>query len=219
MRQVWRGLRWLAALAFGLLCVAVAAYAFAFFYVRNASIGNPFDANFAVAGWAVPGHLFGGGLALLLAPLQLLTGLRRRWPRLHRLGGGLYAGGILVGAISALALAPQAQGGWASGSGFVLLALVWIGTTATGIRYALIGDYERHRRWMFRSVALTASAVTLRLMLGIGAAAMHWPFLAVYITAAWTCWTFNLAVCELLLRWPRRRARLDARRRLAALAR
>lgn len=215
--KVW--LRWGAALTFGLSCVAVAVYAFTFFHYRDASMGNPFDARFVVSGWDVPGHLFGAGLALLLAPLQLLTGARRRWPRLHRLGGGLYAGGILIGGLSALSLATHAQGGWASGSGFVLLALAWMGVTAHGIRYAVIGDYERHRRWMCRSVALTASAVTLRLMLGVGAAAMHWPFLTVYITAAWACWTFNLAVCELLLRWPQIRARFAAGRRLAALPR
>lgn len=213
---MWRGttvwLRRAAALVFGLGCLAVAVYAFTFFS-RDTSLGNPFDARFVVSGWDVPGHIFGAGLALLLAPLQLLGGVRRRWPRLHRLGGGVYAGAILIAAISALSLSRHAQGGVASGSAFALLAVIWVGCTAMGIGYAIRRDFVNHRRWMFRSVALTASAVTLRIMLGVGAAAMQWPFLPVYITAAWSCWTLNLALCELILRWPAIRARLAAQRR------
>ena len=212
---MWRGTVWLrgtAALVFGLGCLAVALYAFTFFS-RDTSLDNPFDARFVVSGWAVPGQIFGAGLALLLAPLQLIGAIRRRWPRLHRLGGGVYAGAILIAAVSALSLSRHSQGGAASGSAFALLALVWVGCTATGIAYAIRRDFENHRRWMLRSVALTASAVTLRIMLGVGAGAMQWPFLPVYITAAWACWTVNLALCELILRWPALRARLAARRR------
>ncbi|MGH8083149.1 MAG: DUF2306 domain-containing protein [Lysobacter sp.] len=214
-----RGTVWLqrtAALVFGLSCLAVAVYAFTFFS-RNTNLSNPFDARFVVSGWDVPGHIFGAGLALLLAPLQLLTGLRRRWPRLHRLGGGLYAGAILIAAISALSLSRHAQGGAASGSAFALLAVIWVGCTAMGIGYAIRRDFENHRRWMFRSVALTASAVTLRIILGVGAAAMHWPFIPVYIAAAWACWTVNLAVCELILRWPSIRLRVTAQHGLSAV--
>ncbi|MEH6420674.1 DUF2306 domain-containing protein [Pseudomonas sp. CGJS7] len=211
MRLLSICLRWTAALLFGLGCFAVAYYAFTFFS-REINLNNPFTARFVVSGWDVPGHIFGAGLALLLAPLQLLSGVRRRWPRLHRLGGGVYAGSILIAAVSALSLAPHAQGGWASGSAFVLLALLWVGFTATGIGYAIRRDFANHRRWMIRSVALTASAVTLRLILGVGAGALHLPMLPVYITAAWACWTVNLALAELILRWPAIRARRAARR-------
>lgn len=215
MRRAAVWLRRAAALAFGLGCLAVAAYAFTFFS-RDTDLSNPFTARFVVSGWDVPGHIFGAGLALLLAPLQLLTGLRRRWPRLHRLGGGVYAGAIAIAAISGLSLARHAQGGAASGSGFALLAIAWVGCTAMGIVYALRRDFDRHRRWMIRSVALTASAVSLRIILGVGIAVMHQPFLTVYITAAWACWTVNLAVCELILRWPSIRARLATRRERSA---
>ena len=189
---------WLAALA----CAALAAYAFAYLYGEFRP-DNPFDAQFAVSGLDVPGHLFGAGLALLLAPLQLNGGVRRRWPRLHRIGGWLYAGAILIGGLSGLSLARHAQGGAASGVGFALLAAVWITVTAVGIGYAIAGDTARHRRWMWRSIALTTSALTLRIILGVGAGPLQLPFVPVYIFAAWTCWTFNLAVCETWLRWPR----------------
>lgn len=183
-----------------LACAALAAYAFAYLYGEFRP-HNPFDAQFAVSGLDVPGHLFGAGLALLLAPLQLNAWVRRRWPRLHRLGGWLYAGAILIGGLSGLSLARHAQGGAASGAGFALLAAVWIAVTAVGIGYAIAGDTARHRRWMWRSIALTTSALTLRIILGVGTGPLQLPFVPVYVFAAWSCWTFNLAVCETWLRW------------------
>lgn len=204
---------------FAVLCVAVAAYAFGYLYLAYRS-GDPFAARFAVSGRDVPVHFFGAGLALLLAPLQLNTRLRQRLPRLHRLGGWLYVAAVLIGAGSGLSLSAHAQGGAASGLGFAMLAVVWLGVTACGIRHAIAGDIARHRRWMCRSVALTFSAVTLRGMLGLGAGALQLPFLSVYIAAAWLSWLVNLAGCELILRWPEIRARRARRaaRRSAALA-
>jgi uncharacterized membrane protein len=141
---------------------------------------------------------------LLLAPLQVWGGLRRRWPRLHRQVGWLYVAAVLIGGVSGLSLARNAQGGWITGSGFSLLAVTWLWMTALGVGYAIAGDYESHRRWMLRSVALTAAAITLRLMLFVGQGVLHLPFMTVYISAAWGCWTINLALCELWLRWSRR---------------
>lgn len=198
-----RAARGLALLVLALLCLGVAVYAWRFLY-GDVHPRNPFMLSFARAGLGVPAHFFFGGLALALAPLQLSQTLRRRWPRAHRLAGWLYALCILVGGIGALALAPRAQGGWPSATAFTLLGLIWIGVTAAGVAYAVAGDYARHRAWMCRSVALTTAAVTLRLMLGAGMAA-GLPFLSVYITAAWASWLLNLAICEVLLRWPARR--------------
>jgi len=200
------GFRWLARgaayVVFALSCAAIAVYALKFLY-GPFQPRNPLHARFALSGWSVPAHFFFAGFALLLAPLQVNAWLRGRWPRVHRVGGWLYAGCVLVGGAGALALAPQAQGGLVNTVAFTLLALLWIAATAIGIGCAVAGDMARHRRWMWRSVALTASAVTLRLILGVGLGVLHAPFMPVYIVAAWGCWTINLALCEL---WLRRRA-------------
>lgn len=200
--RMWIGrlTRGAAMAVFALLCAAVALYAFRYLE-GNFRPGNPFDRHFAVAGLAVPAHLFGAGLALLLAPLQLSGRLRRRLPRLHRVAGWLYTAGVLIGGMGGLLLARSAHGGLASGSGFALLAVAWLVSTGLGIRHAIVGDHARHQRWMWRSVALTSSAVTLRLMLAIGQGVLHLPFVTVYIAAAWLCWTLNLAIVEGGLRW------------------
>lgn len=182
-----------------LACATTAAYAFAYLYLAFRS-GDPFAARFAISGWNVPAHFFGAGLALLLVPLQLSATVRRRWPGLHRVGGLLSAAAVLVGGVSGLSLAQHAQGGWPTRLGFSVLSLLWIGVTVNGIRLAIAGELARHRRWMAYSIALTAGAVTLRLMLGLGAGALHLPFMAVYVTASWASWLINLALCAWLLR-------------------
>lgn len=195
-----------ASLAFTLLCAAVSVYAFSFLSgALKPEAGNPLHAKFALSGIDVPAHFFGGGLALLLAPLQMSGWVRRRIPRLHRISGGLYAGGVLIAGLAGLSLARDAQGGAATSLGFGLLGVAWLITTGLGLGYALAGNLVKHRDWMWRSIALTASAVTLRLILGVGLGVLHLSFPLVYLAAAWGCWTFNLAACELALRWQRAR--------------
>lgn len=201
--------RWAMWAMFTLLAFAVAAYALTLLS-RPFETGNPFSVKFAISGVDVPLHFFIAGLALVLAPVQLSAGLRRRWPALHRLSGWLYVASILVGSITGFSLALHAQGGIPSRASFILMSLLWPCLTAMGIWGAIAGDIAGHRRWMCRSVALTYSAVTLRLILGIGFGALHLPFIPVYIVAAWLGWSINLAVCELTLRWPAIRARRKA---------
>lgn len=203
--------RGLAKALFAVLSVAVAGYAFSYLY-QAFRVDDPFAAQFAVSGVDVPLHFFLAGLALLLGPLQLSGALRRRWPAAHRLCGWLYAGALLVASGSALSLALHAQGGVVARAGFVVLALLWPCVTAIGIARAVAHDFEGHRRWMCRSVALTFAAVTLRVMLGLGAGALELPFMAVYAASAWLSWLINLVVCEALLRWPAVRARRAAAR-------
>ena len=200
---------------FSLACLATAAYAFAYLFMAVRG-GDPFAARFAISGLDVPAHFFGAGLALLMVPLQLSGWIRRRWPALHRLGGWLSAVAILVGGVSGLSLAQHAQGGWASRLGFSLLSLLWLAVTANGIRLAIAGQRDRHRRWMAYSMALTSGAVTLRVMLALGTGVLGWPFMPVYVGTSWASWLFNLAVCAWLLRLQRPASRARAGSRWAS---
>lgn len=204
-RVAWWSMRGLFALA----CLGVAAYAFAYLYGQFRP-GDAFAAQFAIAGWPVPAHFFGAGLALLLVPLQISASIRRRLPALHRLGGWLYVFAVAIGSVSGFMLALDAQGGLPSQIGFTVLSLLWPVFTAIGIGKAIAGDTVAHRRWMCRSIALTTGAITLRVMLGTGMA-LQFPFMTVYVAAAWLSWMFNLAVCELMLRWPALSRRLGMR--------
>jgi hypothetical protein len=199
-----RLLRGLAILAFTVFSIAVAAYAFTYLY-REHSPYDRFAARFAVSGLDVPAHFFGAGLALLLVPLQLSAAVRRRMPRLHRLGGWLSASGILAAGVAALPMSRHTQGGAATGVALAALAVAWLFCMGNGIRRVVAGDLAGHRRWMCRTAALTFAAVTLRLILGAGIA-LQLPSLPVYVFATWACWPLNLAACELLLRRPATRS-------------
>ena len=133
-----RLLRGLAILAFTVLSIAVAAYAFAYLY-REHSPHDRYAAQFAVSGLDVPAHFFGAGLALLLTPLQLSGAVRRLAPCLHRLSGWLSASGILVAAVAALSMSRHTQGGAATGVALAVLALAWLFCMGSGIRRIVAG--------------------------------------------------------------------------------
>jgi len=191
--------RWIWAVLFTLSSAAIAIHAFDYLY-REFNPRNPFHSSFALAGWAVPAHFFGAGLALVLAPLQLSRSLRSRWPALHRAGGWVYVSAVMIGGVAGLLLAPRAQGGWTTGTSFLLLGLLWLACTGRALALAVQGQPQAHRRWMLRSAALTFSAVTLRIYLGVGIALLGLNFGHAYLAAAWLCWPVNLLLVELYLR-------------------
>ena len=140
---------------------------------------------------------------LLLWPLQTVRASRRRHPVVHRWVGRVYVLGVLVAGTSGAVAAIGTTAGPVAGAGFLLLGLLWIGCTLEALLRIRGGDVEGHRRWMVRSVALTLSAVTLRLYLG-GATATGADFDAVYPAIAWLCWVPNLVVAQWwLARHPR----------------
>ena len=103
--------------------------------------------------------------------------------------------GILVGGLGGLRLAFDSVGGWVTHAGFGLLAVAWLATGAMAYRTIRAGRVAAHQGWMIRNYSLTYAAVTLRLMLGVGAAAGV-AFLDVYQVVAWACWIPNLLVAE-----------------------
>ncbi len=202
----------LAGLVFALSCAAIAAHSLNYLSVQF-NPNNPFHVSYASGGWPVPAHFYFAGVALLVAPVQLSQGLRRRWPALHRCVGWLYVGCVTVAGFAGVVLAFAAQGGWSTGASFLALALLWLYTTAMALIGVIGGDIAAHRRWMLRSVALTFAAVTLRIYLGLGLAVFALPFLQAYLIAAWACWPLNLIAVECYLRWsarPQRRGAIES---------
>ena len=191
---------------FSVMCVGVAYYAFYYLH-QQINLNNPFHTKFAESGWVVPGHFFGSGLALLLVPLQMSHKLRTWSVSVHRTVGWLYVFAVVIGGVSGFIMAFDAHGGWVTGLGFGSLAVLWLLVTANAIRYAIKKDIYRHRLWMYRSIALTTAAITLRIFLGLGLGVLHLPFLTVYVPTAWLCWILNVLICELLLFYQMKRPR------------
>lgn len=138
-------------------------------------------------------------LALMLMPFQLLPRLRARRPAMHRWIGRSYAVLVLLSGLGGLAMAVGTEAGPVAATGFALLAVLWLGTTATGVWKARVGDIAEHRLWMIRSAALIFAGVTLRLELPLLiASGLEFP--TAYTIVAWLCWVPNLLVAEWILR-------------------
>ena len=153
------------------------------------------------APWRLWGHILGGPLALALAPLQLSVWLRQRCPRVHRWSGRLYGAAVLIAGLAGMTLAPTSDASNFARAGFVVLGVLWLFSTFKGIQFAMRGDLSRHRWWMERSIALTFSAVTLRLIMG-PLMASGWSVAQTYDITAWGSWVLNLAILEI---WQRKR--------------
>ncbi|MNT26841.1 hypothetical protein D3C72_1624390 [compost metagenome] len=144
-------------------------------------------------------HAVSASLALMLGPLQFVASLRSRFPVIHRWTGRGYALAIAVAWLSSLPMAVHTMTGAVAATGFFVLGVVWAVTTGMGVACALQRRFAEHRRWMIRSYALTAAAITLRIYLGASLAAgideqLSYPFIA------WLCWVPNLLGAEWYLR-------------------
>lgn len=161
------------------------------------NLAMPGMAHFVIeAPWRLWGHILGGPLALALATVQLSGRLRARWPGLHRWSGRLYGVAVLAAGMAGLTLAPTSISSEFARAGFMALAVVWMGATARGISLAIQGDLARHRWWMERSIALTFSAVTLRLIM-LPLVMAGWTPSETYDVTAWGAWMLNLVMLDL----------------------
>tara|TARA_R110000868_G_scaffold58183_5_gene179822 strand:+ start:27697 stop:28368 length:672 start_codon:yes stop_codon:yes gene_type:complete len=143
-------------------------------------------------------HAGAATLAIVLGPFQFLPGLRRRRPRVHHLIGRLYVTGCFLGGISGLGLAIGTTSGPLVTIGFGSMAIAWMYTTFRGIRAAIAGQYETHRRWMVRSFAVTLAAVSLRIFLPLMLISGVDSTLA-YLVICYACWIPNLVLAEIWL--------------------
>lgn len=136
-------------------------------------------------------HTLGGATALMLAPFQLL---KEKANRLHRTIGYAYVFAVLLSSAGGLYMAQEAYGGFPSVLALSILAVIWPICTGIGVYKALTGQFDAHREWMMRSIALTLAAITLRLI-----SPVLYQFYSLYEAQQiiyWSCWIINLVIVE-----------------------
>ncbi|ETS75773.1 hypothetical protein PFICI_12717 [Pestalotiopsis fici W106-1] len=107
-------------------------------------------------------HIVGGLTAMLLGPFQFLASIRRKYPKVHRWIGRLYALGILMGGINAFYVSFTSLCRPLGQYAFAFLGLIWLATAAMGMSTIWSGQVAQHRNWMARNFSLTYAAVMLR---------------------------------------------------------
>ena len=120
----------------------------------------------ATAGMAV--HLALGAIILILGPIQLIGGLRRRFPQVHRWIGRLYILASVVTALGGLAFIALrgTVGGLHMTIGFGLYGLLMLGAAIAAYLYARARKFEIHRDWAIRLFALAIASWLYRMEYG-----------------------------------------------------
>lgn len=172
-----------------------------------------FDRRFGAHPFITRLHTIGGAVFLILAPLQFVAPLRRRFVRLHRWTGRALLGvGLLIG-ISGLFFAllmpiagPLESVGVSLAGGLFLFSM---GRAFLAIRS---GDVERHREWMIRAFAVAIGISTIRVIGGIlDPALTPYGYSAPQVLglSLWVGWLLTSAAAEIWIR--RSRYHLETR--------
>lgn len=167
-------------------------------YFADGEPPPPIVAN-AFANHFLAVHVAAGVTALVVGPLQFVASIRKRMPTLHRAIGMTYVAACAVSLPASLMLAAGTTSGPVAGAGFAILGLLLAVFTWLGLRAAIERRFADHRLWMLRSYAMTATAITLRLMLP-AAGLLGFDFLPAYQAIAWLSWMTNLALVEYYIR-------------------
>lgn len=145
-------------------------------------------------------HVYAGMFILLSGMLQFPSYVRRRFPAVHRWSGRVYAYGIiLIAGPAGFVMGIYGNGGWISRSAFCILAVLWIYSTIRGVLAARAGKITVHKTWMYRSYALTLSAISLRLWKWLIVLLFAPRPMDVYHIVSWLGWTGNLLIAELII--------------------
>lgn len=145
-------------------------------------------------------HILSSVFVLLAGATQFSGHFLKNYRKAHRLIGKSYVFIILViSGPGALIMSFYANGTVVAKSSFVILSLLWVSFTALAFYFALKKNFVAHRKFMIRSYALTLSAITLRLYALIIPHITHMDGRDEYSLIAWTSWTINLLVAEIII--------------------
>jgi len=118
----------------------------------------------------------------------------------HKNMGKIYIFLILaLAAPSGIYMGFFANGGFFSKISFVILGSLWWLTTYKAYQSAKQKRFKEHKQWMWRSFALTLSALTLRIWKVIIVYLFHPNPMDVYQIIAWLGWIPNILLIEYLI--------------------
>lgn len=151
--------------------------------------------------WAFYVHLVSGPLSLILGTILISDRFRARWPRWHRRLGRTQGICVLLLVVpSGLWMARYAATGALAGAGLAALAIATAVCVTLGWRAAVQRRFAAHRRWMWRTFLLLASAVVIRIIGGLATVTdFDAPWL--YPASCWGSWLVPLAINELASVW------------------
>lgn len=196
-----------------LLLIAVAAFAGLMINITYPYLLPPFPTNIDfletkqnvfhidIWRWAFYIHISTSVLVILAGLTQFSNTILKKQPKWHRQIGKMYVIVILfISGPSGFVMALFANGGLFGRIAFTTLSILWITFTFLAYQYARKQRLIEHGKWMFRSFALSFSAVTLRVLIFATALLpIYLDFEKVYMMTAWLSWGINLGITEILI--------------------
>jgi hypothetical protein len=124
-----------------------------------------YTAGGRITNLAIFSHMLLGGVVMMLAPLQLVSQLRIRYPRVHRISGRLIIVASTLIAFGGLAyiVLRGTIAGQLMDLGFALYGALMLGAAGQTIRHARAGAFRRHSEWALRLFVLVIGSLIFRL--------------------------------------------------------
>ncbi|TDL99095.1 MAG: hypothetical protein C4K58_07290 [Flavobacteriaceae bacterium] len=145
-------------------------------------------------------HVYTSIFVLLVGFLAILRE-NFGWSNFHKLSGKVYVFLILFFASpSGIYMGFLANGNFYAKLSFVLLGIFWWFSTFKAFNLAINKKFYEHKKWMWRSFALTLSAITLRMWKVIIVYLFQPNPMDVYQIIAWLGWVPNILLVEFLIR-------------------
>jgi hypothetical protein len=158
------GAGWAVRPAKHVVVLAIALVTIATIFIHETALlrpGDPTLARLATFRWWLIPHVAGGAVALLIAPLQFSSTLRRLYPALHRWAGRLYVVAVTVSACLSLYIVVRFEdqaNWWVMGA----MGALWLVTTQCAWLAARNRNFVQHQLWIGRSFCLTLTFVATR---------------------------------------------------------
>ncbi len=161
---------WVSAALFGLYILAFYAAAL---YEGNLERWNNmlprlYEQSTTAATTGIGLHFAMGGVILVLGSIQLMEGVRTRFPAWHRWIGRVYVTACLLAAVGGLVFIGMKGtiGGAVMNVGFGLYGLLMFVAAIATYRYAVAGQLVKHRAWALRLYALAIGSWLYRMDYG-----------------------------------------------------
>ncbi|MDP2285445.1 MAG: DUF2306 domain-containing protein, partial [Pseudohongiella sp.] len=131
---------------------------------------HPFNARYVEMPMLTLAHVIPGFLFMLLGPLQFISSLRKRFPKVHRVSGYVYLLSAVLVALGAAYIGFVLPiWGWTLNQWVSLLSSVlMLYFLYRAFGYIRVRDIRLHREFMIRGFAVGLSISTLRLFLDWG---------------------------------------------------
>lgn len=145
-------------------------------------------------------HVYTSIFLMVFGAIQFSKYIQKKYVKLHRVSGRLYVGILLLlSGPSGLIMSYYANGGQVAQVSFLLLSSFWMLFTFLSFYFILKRQVIKHQKFAIRSFALTLSAISLRLFKYLLVLFFE-PFpMDAYRIAAWSGWTFNLLLAEIII--------------------